>query len=37
MVKIPKDEIIIQVILKMVEEGIKKIIDLFRKGGGKKK
>ena len=36
MIKIPKDEIIIQVILKMVEEGIKKIIDLFRKRRKKK-
>ena len=36
MIKIPKDEVIIQVILKLVEEGIKKLINKFRKGGKKK-
>ena len=36
MIKIPKDAVIIQVILKLVEEAIKKLIDKFRKGGKKK-
>ena len=37
MIKIPKDEVIIQVILKLLEEGYKKLIEKFRKGGKNKK
>jgi hypothetical protein len=36
MIKIPKEDVIIQVILKLVEEGIKKLIDKFKKRGDKK-
>ena len=35
--KIPKDEVIIALILRLIEEGIKKLINKFKNGGKKKK
>ena len=36
MIKIPKEDVLLQVILRLIEEGIRKLIFKFRKGGKKK-